>query len=337
MKGIYLILAAVFIMLMISPAAYSTESSNLSMGYFKEMESNVTVICESANSSDFTPPHERMNVSEVTGAECSYGGRTAPSTKKPEKPYTLAFVSDSFTPTERLDSRIQDKLTSAGEDDYTYCFVMISGRTTNAKRDALTEQGVKLLGYFSHHCYRAKIPLNRIEEIGNLSFVRWIGYAPSDLKIHPTLKKKISSGSDDEIRVYINVFDSDLNENSEKIVHNDGKHYYTYIPNGPFQNKLEEMGVTILAYDDRGTSFTARATPDAINQIVDLDFVHSIAPELTAKLMSSQGSPSIDEQLESEANTDEPSEQEELTTGDSNPGIATIVQMAFAYIQRRLI
>lgn len=256
--------------------------------------------------------------------------------KKPRYPYILRFEGGgSFTPTERLDDRIQDKLASAGEADYTYCFVMVSDGTTAENRNVLAEHGVKLLGYQFYHSHKAKIPLNRIEEIGNLSFVRWIGYAPFDLKIHPILQKKISSGSDDEIRVYIDVFDSDINEKSEKIVCNDGKTYCKCIPHGPFQNKLEEMGVTILDYEEgRGrVMFTAHATPETINRIAGLDFVLFIKtgdPDANLPLittLSNQRSPNIDEPLE----------PEEMTTGDSNREIVTIVQMAFAYIQRRLI
>ncbi len=66
-----------------------------------------------------------------------------------------------------------------------------------------------------------------------------------------------------------------------------------YMSNGPFQNKLEEMGVTILAYDDRDTSFTARVTPDTINKIADLDFVQFIAPELTLRLMHDKSTPDV--------------------------------------------
>ena len=343
MKGLYLMLVAGLITLMISPAAYSTEPSNLSMG-FDTMDPDVTVYVDAnssdADSSDEEPCGWEITETEPTVAECSYGGRTASGTKKPEDPYTLGFVGGSFTPTKQLDPKIQNKLSSAGEDDYTYCFVMIFGRGSRTEMDALTGQGVKLLGYHSHHCYKAKIPLNRIEEIERLPFIRWIGYAPSDLKIHPILKEKISSGSGDEIRVHVNVFDSDLNENSEKIVHNDGKRYYTYIPNGPFQNKLEEMGVTILFYNDGLKTFTARTTPDTINRIADLDFVHFISsePDPMMKMVASQRSPGIDGQLEQEANTDEPLEQEEMTMGSLNLGIVTIVLIAFACMhQRRLI
>ena len=96
---------------------------------------------------------------------------------------------------------------------------MTPWRITDAKLGALTERGVKLLGYHPNHCYKAKIPLNRIEELEGLPYIRWIGYAPPDLKIHPALQQEVSSKSvDDEILVYISVFDSDLNEKSQKIV-----------------------------------------------------------------------------------------------------------------------
>ncbi len=177
MKGLYLMLAAVFIMLMISHAAYSTEAPNLSMGSLKEMESNVTVIYEAANLSDDTSSDEKpvvwdLTAAEVTVVEPSDEELKAIDTEKPKHPYTLGFVGGNFTPTERLDLKIQNRLSSADEDDYTYCYVMISWRATDAKLDALTKRGVKLLGYHSHHSYAAKIPLNRIEEIENLSFVR---------------------------------------------------------------------------------------------------------------------------------------------------------------------
>jgi len=58
-----------------------------------------------------------------------------------------------------------------------------------------------------------------------------------------------------------------------------------------------------------------------------LDILLLIACLTEGKIVGSMRSPS----------TDEPSEQGEVTTGDSNPGIVTIVRMVFVYLQRRLI
>ena len=100
----------------------------------------------------------------------------------PRNPYSLGFVSESFTPTEKLDERLQAKAQEFNTPNYqgknyTYGFVMILGRVTPEKLQNLTEYGVKTLGYHSPHSYKAKIPLNSVDEVNDLPFVKWVGYS----------------------------------------------------------------------------------------------------------------------------------------------------------------
>ena len=83
----------------------------------------------------------------------------------PKIPYSLGFVSESFSPTQKIDERLilrledlrQGKISSFSnysESNYTYGFVMILGRVTPDKLQNLSNYGVNLLGYHSGHSYK---------------------------------------------------------------------------------------------------------------------------------------------------------------------------------------
>jgi len=115
----------------------------------------------------------------------------------PRKPYSLGFMSESFTPTGKLGEMLQAKVEESvapsyvGE-NYTYGFIMIIGRITQGKLQNISNYGVKLLGYHSGHSYKAKIPLNKVNEIKELPFIKWVGYATLKQKLHPNLFDRLN-------------------------------------------------------------------------------------------------------------------------------------------------
>ncbi|PIN87278.1 hypothetical protein COV19_00140 [Candidatus Woesearchaeota archaeon CG10_big_fil_rev_8_21_14_0_10_44_13] len=120
----------------------------------------------------------------------------------PRQPYSLGFVSETFTPTEKIDNKIYSKINESPslqitnitpeyiKNNYTYGFIMILGKTREEKIDTLENMGVKLLGYHSYHSYKAKIPLNKINELEQLPFVKWIGYSTNKQKFDTVLNSK---------------------------------------------------------------------------------------------------------------------------------------------------
>ena len=80
-------LAAIFIMLMISPAACSTELSNASMGFFKKMDPDVIpyVIYEAANSSCDNSSDEEPVVWDIPAVTEATPGPIGNGTRSPKK------------------------------------------------------------------------------------------------------------------------------------------------------------------------------------------------------------------------------------------------------------
>ncbi|PIN87276.1 hypothetical protein COV19_00130 [Candidatus Woesearchaeota archaeon CG10_big_fil_rev_8_21_14_0_10_44_13] len=112
----------------------------------------------------------------------------------PRQPYSLGFVSETFTPTEKIDNKIYSKIDEISslqitditpkyvKDNYTYGFIMILGDIWEYKLNDLKNMGIKMLGPHSTHSYKVKIPLNKINELEQLSFVKWVGYSTNKQK-----------------------------------------------------------------------------------------------------------------------------------------------------------
>lgn len=206
----------------------------------------------------------------------------------PKIPYSLGFISESFAPFQKLDNRIENKLREFNTPNYigknyTYAFVMITGRITSEKLQSITNYGVKLLGYHSGHSYKAKIPLDKINEIKDLPFVKWVGYSTLRQKLHPNLFDKINVIDDDifinesvvnkQMPVYINLFDNDVNNE--------------------FKNMLEQKGVNIFEYNKNLLSYRASLTPGILKDIINLDFILFVEGEAKTVPLHDESMPSI--------------------------------------------
>ncbi|PIN87280.1 hypothetical protein COV19_00150 [Candidatus Woesearchaeota archaeon CG10_big_fil_rev_8_21_14_0_10_44_13] len=190
----------------------------------------------------------------------------------PKLPYSLGFVSELFTPTEKIDSKIYSKIEDIPslkitdttpqyvKDNYTYGFIMILGKTREEKLDVLKNMGIKLLGYHPYHSYKAKIPLNRINELEQLSFVKWVGYSTSRQKLDSELigmLNNVSQNKEEIVKIFIALFDNDTNEE--------------------FKNILEKNGVKVIKYHPNLNTYLAEAPLKLINDtLINFDFILAI-------------------------------------------------------------
>ncbi len=219
-----------------------------------------------------TKPYTQEELNQLEESESS----------NPKRPYKLGFISESFEPTQKLDGRITAKIQET-PNGYIYGFIMISGRITQDKLDTLSNYGVQLLGYHSDHSFKAKIPLNKITEIENSPFVKWIGYSTLKQKLHPNLFDRVNvindniiinaSRSNEEILVYVALFDKDTS--------------------GKFKTVLEQNGAHILFYDDKLLTYGIKVTPYEIKNIAGLDFVLHIEKHIPMLLAHDESTPSM--------------------------------------------
>ena len=176
---------------------------------------------------------------------------------------------------------------------HRYGYIMIRDAISDPRKiQQLTELGVELLGPHTYQSYAARIPLSRLNVIGSLPYVHWVGYALPEQKICPRLAAQMQEGARTErFHLEISTFASDINPASqwitirpERILNEKAVEaaVQQLIPNGPFHHALVEAGLEFEYYTDIDNvhSFRGFATRDGIARIQALDFVAFLEPVL---------------------------------------------------------
>lgn len=220
-------------------------------------------------------------------------------------PYFLGFTAGSYYPPhgERIDPlllrNVQTAYTDGRPNQETYAFVMLEKRITDARVDALKALGARVLEFHPYNCLKVALPIFSIETIAASPDVHWIGLARPAQKIHPRLVEQMSSArAGEQLDVYIDVFDSDLN--SASTVESFGSVSQltsgaidagneSALPkrthsNGWQQRGLQNLGVEVLEYVEQIHAFRVRLLPSQVESVIALDFVQFVesneAPDL---------------------------------------------------------
>jgi len=160
----------------------------------------------------------------------------------PKEPYVLALWGGEYkpAPNEKIGPRLEKRIkeTKNNTNEITYCYIMISGLILPSKIKELEERGVKVVGWYPPHCIAVKVQLNKIAEIKNLSFVRWIGYGDPMMKLHPALQKALKSentSKEEKRKIYISLYEEDTSI-KEVVIEKGGKQGIRYIGAGKFRD-----------------------------------------------------------------------------------------------------
>lgn len=217
-----------------------------------------------------------------------------------ERPYALTFVGGSHEPTPGLDQAIAARAAalqpgSPDESGFTYGFIMIEGRPTPEKLQALGELGVVLLGRHPQRSFKARIPLANAWDAVLLPSVHWIGYAPRELKLDPRLHEALRMESRVVPQIlYVNVFEDDRGPATTLVEIPLGDKTITRVrTNGPFERALEEAGIEVLDFEPGLNMFRVRATLDQVDKILDEDFVLFVEPKPSLEPQMDQGAPLV--------------------------------------------
>ncbi len=231
-------------------------------------------------------------------------------------PFFLGFVAERYYPPEgeRIDPALLASIPAQFSDDRpeprTYAYVMFERRITAERQAALEEAGARVLGFHPHYTLKVALEPQAIDSVAALDFVRWIGAPRSLQKLHPELVARASRARDGELlELYINVYESDLNESSTSRrigTGGAGNAGGVVLPKGPDdvgvevwqsngwqQRALEGLGVEVLEYVDRIRAFRARAAPVALESLIALDFVQFVESDLRPKLFHDESTPLI--------------------------------------------
>lgn len=214
-------------------------------------------------------------------------------------PFFLGFAGGSHYPpaTEILDPALIQAATlstpDARPDAVTYGFVMFSKRITPERITELEELGVRVLGFHPHYAMRVALPVDSLGAVSTLDFVRWVGAARSEQKLHPALEAELQkTPAGEKVRLYVSVFESDMNEASAFTEigrvdvmgptpvagQADNRRTRIWQSNGWMHAALEESGAEVVAYAPGLDTFQVLVDRALIEDLSNRDFVQFIEP-----------------------------------------------------------
>jgi hypothetical protein len=226
-------------------------------------------------------------------------------------PFFLGFAGGSYYPpaNERLDPELVAsalQAEAAGRSE-TYGFVMFSRRMTPERGAALEALGCRLLEFHPHYCLKVALPVARLDEVAALDFVRWVGQPRASQKLHPQLELA-TPGDDGRVALYVDLYESDLGADSTseplgtawiadggvvRRVEDENVLPRRWKSNGPAQQALEALGLEVVEYVRELKAFRVLALPAQVADLVALDCVQFIEPDLPASLMHDESMPMV--------------------------------------------
>jgi len=214
-----------------------------------------------------------------------------------EDPFYLGFAGAKYYPSadERLDPLLVAQAARAQLEGrtHTHGFVMFGRRMTPERGAQLEALGVKLLGFHPHYCIKVALPVEQLDAVASLEFVRWVGAPRANQKLHPNLAT-LAPNAQGRLPLYVDVYESDLNAASTwkpaaaawrldgavmERVENGPVQPRTWTSNGPAQRALEELGLEVREWVEEIRAFRVWALPQHVEQLAELDFVQFIEPD----------------------------------------------------------
>lgn len=222
-------------------------------------------------------------------------------------PYFLGFAAGAYYPPtgEVLDPKMLAGLPAPGSDgrpmETTYGFVMFEKKITVARIAELESLGARVLGFHPHHALKVALHPAALSAVSGHDAVRWIGAPRPWQKRHPVLDSVIETTQNGTpIDVYINVYESDLCDASTSkpvgtmvqgdpggvvlAVDREDMLPREFMSHGWQQHALEDLGVEVLGWEESVNAFRARLLPDALDPVLERDFVLFVDPILPSRL-----------------------------------------------------
>ena len=228
--------------------------------------------------------------------------QTKSNRRQVNKPYELSFVGGVKRPAPGLAPEVRTRLETwrtkrSDADDVTYGFLMLQKRLLPEHEKELEALGVKLLQPHPYRCWKSRVPMAAVQRLVELPFVYWFGYADRQQKLDPKLQAgmRLSAGVAEPLRFCINVMDDDSAPDAYEVPRQfDDQTRMFFHSNGRMEKILVAAGFTIVHFDRELNMFAATGTHQAVERILDHDWVHFVEYEPRAKLHLDQSSPLIE-------------------------------------------
>ncbi|MCE9592817.1 MAG: S8 family serine peptidase [Planctomycetes bacterium] len=229
-------------------------------------------------------------------------------------PYFLGFAAGNYYPPtgERLDPELLASIRVDAFDGrpepIVYAFAMFEHRITAARTAALEALGVRVLGYHPSNCLKLAIPLAAFEAVAASPELHWLGTPKRWQKLHPSLGAHTASAGDLDVRLVVDVYDSDLNAASfDETVGSAsqldagtvrlapaGTQALTRTRSNGWQERaLADLGVQVDEYEDAIRAFHVRAPASRIDALAASDFVQFVEPDFEKGAFHDESTPMI--------------------------------------------
>ncbi|MFT4539368.1 MAG: subtilisin family serine protease, partial [Planctomycetota bacterium] len=233
-------------------------------------------------------------------------------------PFYLGFSGGTHRPAagERIDPRLMQLASFEALEgrpaDTVYAFVMFEKRITDARRVELESLGARVIGFHPHHSLKVALPKASIGAVSELPFVRWVGLAKNEQKVHPILARTMAlpDQADGLIEVFVNVFESDLTDGAvarsleapqEANAGGDSDLpsasptlTRSYSRTAGWQEaKLEGMGMEIDYFQESLSAFRGRMTKAQIQELLSEDWVLFVEQYIKPTMAHDESTPMI--------------------------------------------
>ncbi len=228
-------------------------------------------------------------------------------------PFFLGFVAGKHYPPEgeRIDPDLTQIIAGMPLDGRparrTYAFVMFSKRMTTERVEALEALGAKLIEFHPFYTLKVSFDPARLEQLAGLDFVRWVGAVKTWQKFHPDLSARLAQAQPGEsLDVYVNVFESDLCADSERVVvaraiecdpdgnvrpGNPEADAVVTRSNGWQHKQLAALGVEVGPWVESIRAFHASVPRERFEELAGLDFVQFVDLDLEPGYDHDEGMP----------------------------------------------
>ncbi|MCA8954952.1 MAG: S8 family serine peptidase [Planctomycetes bacterium] len=202
-------------------------------------------------------------------------------------PYVLSFVSGDLTPEPGIDQRLlemqRDRPTGRA-----YAYVMLEGRMTQAKVRTLTALGVRVFDVHTWQSVVASVPLDSLQVLVGLPFVRWIGLPLPAQKLGVRLTRELARAraATATLPIYVSLYESDMSKRAvvrtigvDRTI-GDGRALEratrTVMPHGAVQRAFATLGFRPVAYDASLHVFRGPATVAQIRALQERNDVRTL-------------------------------------------------------------
>lgn len=144
---------------------------------------------QEGNMTPVTSTPDNLSLSRTTAKIAPEGSQAEAG---PDSWRTVAFAGTSRQPARGLDPTLLSPLGSARERGYTYAFLILNERLSEAAEGRLKEAGVQLLGRHGS-ALKARVPTDpiRLKAVASLPFVESVSYAQGEQKLAASLREAI--------------------------------------------------------------------------------------------------------------------------------------------------